>query len=373
MNLNSPKIFPYPIALLILLVLGITYWVYGINPPPSQNKKNNGYLETTLFLASGEGESKGKVNRLGQKRNLTTIIKTEGKAPHELEYIQEQKNWGEPQENQTLGENTPFPPLLVVKTKGKKGKITLEGNLFTQKTTKDIIKDEETLIIHPEYNWIREKEGINQETLTLNFTGEKGSPVQQYIEIEWSGPSEIFLADNCLPHLVALTDTKANPIIKNNISALNPSKKDIIDWIKQTVLSLEPYQITYEAMPENVMEKKGWQKIRTPQEILKEHKGNCLDLSIFWAGLMLGQNLQTWVVILPEHAMVAVGPPNSNPSEAIAIETTWLTEKGLNPQEVDNAIQQGKKRIQEELKKNPNSIKIIDVNYWKTLFEENTL
>lgn len=358
-----------------LLIAGtlILWWTVNKHTQKTQNLLlQRGTLETTLFLASGEDDITGKINRLGQKRDIEKIKETET-SPQNLTFGEEtfETRWKTSEETpEKTFERNPFPPLMVVKTKGKTGTLTIEGDLFTQKWEKTVTGGEKTFPIYPTYNWDRESNDRQWENIKLSFAGPGESSLEQNIKIEWSNPCEIFLADNCLPHLAELTDTKANPIIRPNIQKLNPTSEEIIAWIKTTVASLQPYQLTYEEMPEGGFEKRGWQRIRTPREILQEGKGNCLDLSIFWAGMMLSQNLQTWIIIIPEHALIAVGPLNSNPEEAILLETTWLTGKNLQPEEVDRAILTAQEKIQEELKKSPKSVKLIDINYWKQFFKE---
>lgn len=332
------------------------------NPPPK------GTIETTLFLSSN-GNDQGKINKLGQKRSLKKIQEKQ-KTPQEITFGEDQPpaQWDTYPTKERNIQNNPFPPLMSVAIKGKKGKLSIEGDIFTQKFEKTVDKDE-IIDIYPEYEWYGNPTSPTWENIQLIFIDQAGASIKQNIKLEWSGDNEIFLSDNCLPHLAELTDTKANPIIQTNIKKLNPSSTEITNWIKDTTKSLEPYELTYEEIVDKSLEEEGWQEIRTPQAILKEGRGNCLDLSIFWAGMMLSQNLQVWIVILPEHALIAVGPPNSGPEEAIPLETTWLTGKHLSANQVETALNIGQNKIQEELKKDPKNVKLININYWKQFFK----
>lgn len=356
-----------PIRILLVFITGgtmlwFTHKAIQSNQTISK-KKPPEKLETTILLSESDN-GKGKVNLLGQKRNLEKIQQQTGLEPYQVEFTISDNF----EESQIPWERTPFPPLLIVKTNQNKGVLELSGDLHTQKTTILLTGEEKEVKIYPEFNW--EKKDQRQETLTLTFTNDVGKVTHQQIPIEWSDPDEIFLADNCLPHLAALTNTRANPIIRKDIASSNPNPKEIIQWIKNTAKSLEPYQIQYEELPEQNIQDKGWQKIRTPQRILREKKGNCLDLSIFWAGMILRQDLQAWIIVVPEHALIAVGPKGSGPESAIALETTMLTGENLKAEFVEKAIEAGHRRIREEMEKSDKDVAVIDINYWKNFFPE---
>lgn len=349
-------------------------FVYWKKPPILQKFENHqqttaeGVFETTIILAAGKDDTTGKINRIGQKRSIQEIERLTGVVPADLNFGTDPVTLEKPPKK-TGFEKSPFPPLMSVKIRGKRGTFEIQGDLYTQRWSKEITKDEE-FDVYPEYNWDQEEESRQWENINISFKEGNKKETIQTINLEWSGENEIFLADSCLPHLVELTDLKSNPILRPNIGSKNPTPQNIVTWIRQNTKALEPYQLTYEEMPPHAMQYLGWQTVRTPKEILQERKGNCLDLTILWAGMMLGQNLQTWIIILPEHALVAVGPPNSKPENAIPLETTWLTGENLQNQQVQTALELGRQKIQEELEKNPDQVKIINVNYWKQFFEK---
>lgn len=354
-----------PIRILLLFITGVAMLWFTQKAIQSHQESRQETplerLETTILLSAG-ANGEGKVNRLGQKRNREQIELQTGVEPHEIEFTGRSAL----EETQAIWEKTPFPPLLIVKTNQNQGILELEGDLHTEKITIPLTGKEGEVKIHPEFNW--KENNQRRETLTLTFKNLSGKSIHQQIAMEWSEPDEIFLADNCLPHLAALTDTKANPVIRNDISSTNPNPKEIVQWIKDTTRSLEPYQIQYEELPEQSIHGNGWQKIRTPQRILQERKGNCLDLSIFWAGMILRQDMQAWIIIVPEHALVAVGPKGSGPESAIALETTMLTGESLKAEFVEQAIEAGHRRIREEMEKSNKDVAVIDINYWRTFF-----
>jgi len=338
-----------------------------------------GIAETTLFLAGGK-DSTGKVNRLGQIRNLEKIQKIVGKDPH---YIQTENTQIQNRETSTLTSlkqlhpdsqiiKSPFPPLIQIKTRGMEGSITTKGDLFTLTSTYQVPNHPVTLNIHPTYNWdIPNTENQTKENLEITFTDKKGNSNTEEIPIEWSLPNQLFLSENCLPHVAALADPTALPAIKATLPKNVEITKEIIQtWINQTTELLKVYNLEYEELPQNTIQTPGWQTIRSPWQILQDRRGNCIELSIFWAGLALSQDLQVWIVILPEHALIAVGPPQSQFREAIAIETTILTGIGLKNTDTPRAQAEGTKKILEHIKLPSDKITIININYWHQFFEK---
>jgi hypothetical protein len=369
--------------LILTVLLGLTaYLGKEVLFSRKNNSKEQAKIEKVtfrLFLCQGNDGQEAKANRLGQMADPATIHALTGKEPHKVLFPEKDgppslreshKALGVPTPPSSLYEpQTPFPPLLSVETSGSGGKITLQGDTFTQPFALIIPKGKKTVLIHPTYNW----EGLpeeTQETLQITYQPQNGAPVTDNLSILWSAQDEIFLDNNYLPNLAALVDPAALPAIQSRIGTANPSQQEIIQWIRETTANLQSYQIAYQETSGPFSENPSWQKIRTPDRVLREGLGNCLDLSLLWSGMALANGLQTWVIILPNHALVAFAPPNGSQDQAIVLETTWLTGKNLNSAELDRALKMGQSKLEEALRDEHQNTFFIDINHWKKFYPD---
>lgn len=113
------------------------------------------------------------------------------------------------------------------------------------------------------------------------------------------------------------------------------------------------------------------QRVRTPNESIRQRSANCIDGAVLFASLFENIGLEPLIVLLPAHAIVGVRvAPNSQ--EAWFIETTLV---GRNIMEsvitfqttFDAAIEQGTKVYSEALQTDPTGVYILDI---KQLREE---
>jgi len=388
-----------PVRLFLLLTLLFTVSLllrdrFTNSPQGEEGTKTTlGIQEITIFYSEGEGSIQ-KINRIAHKRSPSKIPQIAQEAsqkdntpntvsPTYSPLTQRQEfNLGESlytkapkPEEETKLPPTPkiFPPLLQVTTTGVPGTIYLEGDLFVPRTKIKTNKAAQTIPIYPQYFWQNPEGALrSKETLRINFIPEGSTQAvdPEEIEITWSGEDEIFLTDSSLAHIAYFVNPKANLPLRFASNNRNSTVQEVYKWMQETGRKLGDYKILYEELPSMVTDP-GWQKIRSPEDVLQQRKGNCLDLSILWASLATHHNIQTWIIITPEHALTAFAPLGAPLKEAIPLETTHLTgQNSINKDILDDAILIGKTKITEwEGPQNTSKVIPINVQKWQSYFQ----
>jgi len=107
------------------------------------------------------------------------------------------------------------------------------------------------------------------------------------------------------------------------------------------------------------------QRVRTPQESIRQRSANCIDGAVLFASLFENIGLEPLIVLLPGHAIVGVRL-SSNSQQVLFIETTLVGRNMLKSivtlqTTFDAAVEQGLKVYNDALSTDPTNVYIIDI------------
>jgi hypothetical protein len=258
--------------------------------------------ELTTFL---HGQ---RVNRINQRRN-----------PHLLKTHPE-----------LFGPNKPFKPLLKILASGPSTVWihSTSSHPITPAMTIPIPEGSWEIEIYPDYQIPRLFEGISgeKESLKIEFASpQTPKHLAHQLNLEWSGPNDIFLSTESLIDLASLVQTEAgrNPLPPETLT----------NWTQSLpgVLEKTPIRYQYDA-PEHHGTGTGWQSVRTKDQMIQEEKATCLDITAWIAKEALARGLKPYILANSGHTLCAIAEKEGTLDQALPIEGTDLLKAPLKPQ-----------------------------------------
>jgi hypothetical protein len=325
----------------------------------------------------------GKVNRLNQSRSLETIT-------------------ADPN-SELLGEKGAFEPLLIlnaagplnIKITGQKSFDPIEFHIpktKTAKNTKNTIDKTSNnngfiIEIFPKFR----KEFFNRhmnephddrETIKIYAQGTRGpyKHVASY-EIAWSGPKDLFLSHENLIDLAALTGPKSHKM---------PTHPPA-EWLAKISEKIQRKNLRYETELEYAESPnkegvnnsknsngnyKGWQKVRSLEDMQRAGAANCIDLCTWIGQQALSEGYKAYIIADSNHAFCAISMPEDEFSKAIAFETTNYLRPPLKPPDKPGDPPR-EYRADEEIiyperppprSEEKKELFVIDLDYWSKFF-----
>jgi len=254
-------------------------------------------------------EHGGLINRINQRRD-SRLIKT---YP------------------QLFGPTNAFKPLLKIITQGPGTiKIAAKAKKNSQTPTNPMIIPIDSgnweIDVYPDY--ILEKlftgHSHEQETLHIEFEGPQ-FPKQKVLvlNINWSGPSDLFLSTLSLVDIASFVTTNTHP---------NPSKPiNVPDFIFELKNQLNPLPIRYDPDSSEIL-RGGWQSIKSFDGMLRSEKANCLDMSAWIAAKAIENDLKPFILANSGHAFCAITTKTGKLADSNPVEGASLIKPPLPPQ-----------------------------------------
>jgi hypothetical protein len=286
-----------------------------------------------------------RINRLNQRRNLCKI-----------------KDY--------LGPNSAFKPLLELTVTGPIN-IELKGEKSFNQVLFHVPEGHFKAQVYPEFLEDFLKTGNNQEEETIKIYAQRlHGPKWQVDEIKtkWSGPNDLFLSHKNLIDIAALTGR----LKMDETPKISPQ-----EWLTNMEEKIRNMDLRYETeLVYNDTETKGWQKVRTLKDMLKDKKANCIDMSVWISKEALAAGFKSYIIANSGHALCAISLTDQTPNEAIAFESTNYLKPPLKPPDKPGGKAREYKPNEEIVypKRKPPRAKeaqevyIIDLTKWAELF-----
>lgn len=249
-----------------------------------------------------------RVNRIHQRRNPRLL--------------QNQPN--------LFGPQRPFKPLLKILATGPSTAwiTSTSATPITPSMTIPIPEGSWEIEIYPDYPIHRLFEGASgeRESLQVEFASpQTPRHLAHQLDLEWSGPNDIFLATDSLIDLASLVQTEAEKTPAPP-AALEAWAQSLPGALKKT-----PIRYQYDA-PESGGTGAGWQSVRTKTQMLQDEKATCLDITAWIAKEALARGLKPYILANSGHTLCAIAEKNGTLAQSIPIEGTDLLKAPLKPQ-----------------------------------------
>lgn len=259
--------------------------------------------------------------------------------------------------NSLFFQNTPEignPPKALIEIQGQgKGVITINGNQRIQKDTLTTKSGPWEIFYNPKILPDQPTSNLPED---INIKWTNGIDIQEEnIKITWSHPQEFFLDAQSISTIKDLVEKpKGKKWIDNSLS-----QETAKNWLKRMANLIQTQSLSYTG----TISPKGWQQVKTREQILKTKQANCLDLCLYMASLLNDTNqgrekntIKGYILVLTDHTIFGVKDDSMN--KIIWIETTWLLKP--NNTTPERAIDEGNK-IAQNLK--PNTYTILQTNF----------
>lgn len=245
-----------------------------------------------------------------------------------------------------FGENKEFRPLMTVRAYGP-GKLTIFGDPATGSLVIPVGTGGEKVEIYPHYK-LEElaREGELKEQITVQWKDEISERTVDSRSLPWSSKHEFFLSPTRFGDLAALAWGHGKPW---------KTREDC----PRLLQNLGKLNIQYEVP--SVTE--GWQRVRTIEEVVREKKANCLDLTVWIAGNSAHSGWLSKIYILGNHSMPGFGSASS----PLILETTALVEskEAGKARDIEQALEEGKANYNKGLQKGAREI---DLDGWRSFY-----
>ena len=245
-----------------------------------------------------------------------------------------------------FGENKEFRLLVTIRAYGP-GSVLINGNPATGNLEIPVGEGGERIEVYPHYKIEELAADMElQEGLSVSWKDKRGERTVDSRTIPWSSPREFFLTPKRFGDLAAMA--------WNRGKAWN-GREDC----PRKLESLAKYSVKYEKP--SVTE--GWQRVRSIDEILKEKKANCLDLTVWITGNCAQSGWMSKIYILGNHSMPTFGSP-LNP---LILESTALVESEIagKARKMEEALKEGEKNYKESIEQGGQEI---DLKYWRPFY-----
>lgn len=307
--------------LLFLSLITVLFWLTKPNPPIetprgaivilSKNDKVHKVEPPTGINEILINLDNKRINRINQRRDPNLIHKFP----------------------RFFGQDNSFKPLLKLQVQGPVN-IEIKGDGPTGTILFHVPKGkfgtEYNVDVYPYYNLERLFYGTTGEIENITISEWKSRGLKKHVDTikaQWSGANDLFLSTKNLVDITSLikefSKTPTNlQVYTNNLES----------FTTRLGKEIKNNHIRYETdLPYQDGDDRGWQLIRSPTQIERDKKANCIDIAILTSIEALKNNFKPYIWANSGHALCALSYQNQNANQAVAFEGTDYLKTPLKP------------------------------------------
>jgi hypothetical protein len=232
-----------------------------------------------------------------------------------------------------FGPEGPFKPLLLLEIVGPLN-IEIRGNGPTQTIMFHIPKGQFLTEVYPDFELDQLFSGQpgQKEEIKIYQWGKKGPKSHvETIQAQWSGPKDLFLSTESLTDITSLIKSFSEKSHELT-SSLPLADGNVQTWNEEVGKVIRAKNIRYETeLAYGGGDEKGWQYIKSPEQIIVEGSANCLDIAILIAIKAINSGLNPYILANSGHALCALSLPDQGVQSAIPLEGTDYLKPPLKP------------------------------------------
>jgi hypothetical protein len=282
-----------------------------------------------------------------------------------------------------FGKDSSFKPLLILKVQGPVN-IEIKGDGPTGRILFHVPKNElatEWIVeVYPYYILEKLFEGKTGEIEKITISEWKTHGLKlpvETIHTQWSGPNDLFLSTKNLMDTASLTKE-----FSKTPTGFNIKEENLENFTRKLGEDIKSKSIRYETdLPYHEGDDRGWQLIRSPEQISKDKRANCIDIAILTAIEALKNNFKPYIWANSGHALCALSYETQSPEQAIAFEgTDYLkpplkapTKPGEPPREYlpEEEIIYPEREPPRGIEPKQEEIFSMDYSFWEKFYREN--
>lgn len=325
---QAPKRITIRKLIVFLVFLSVFFFVFKPNPPIeaprgavirlSKDDELHKFKQPTGINQIIVNLDNKRINRINQRRDAKLI----NKFPT------------------YFGQNSAFKPLLELKVQGPvnieiKGDGPTETILFHVPDTP--ATGEYNVEVYPHYNLNKLFSGSPGDIETITISQWKPRGLKQHVDTikkQWSGPNDLFLSTRNLMDIASLIKEFSKDAYNFDIKG-----KNIENFTQNLGENIKSKDIRYETELAYLEgDDRGWQLIRTPIQIEKDKKANCIDIAILTSIKAIQNGFKPYIWANSGHALCAISYQSQNATQAIAFEGTDYLKAPLKPPTIPGEV-----------------------------------